>query len=75
MALLVGQRLGEERLDRLDRGAAEAADQLAHAAALAEQPAVELERRQVVGLRQQLGEALVRRGEARIVARRARARR
>ena len=64
MALLVGERLGEERLDRLDRGAAEPADQLAHAAVLAEQPAIELERRQMVGLRQQPGEALVRRGEA-----------
>ena len=70
VALLEGERLGEERLDRLGRRRTEPGEQAPAAAALAEQADVELERRQEVDLRQQLAQARVRLGEGRPVARR-----
>ena len=53
VALLEGERLGEERLDRLGRRRTEPGEQALATAALAEQAGIELERRQKVDLRQQ----------------------
>ncbi len=68
VALLEGERLGQERLDRLDRRRAEAREQALAAAARAQQAGIELERRREVRLAQQLGEALVSFSEPRVLA-------
>ena len=55
--VLEGERLGEERFDRLGRRRTEPGEQALATAALAEQAGVELEGRQKVDLRQQLVQA------------------